>query len=121
MPTDSAMATAAPAAAFGLERLVQVFDAALPAEFCEQMIASFNRMSQYQVPHGRGYKRGLEGSAWTELNISPLADAGFKGFFLKQIDDYLARYNERVGLTIPVPTRPRIEDIRIKRYRANSD
>jgi len=107
--------------AASLERCVQVFDGALTAEFCAQMIDSFDRMDRYHVPHGRGYKRGLEGSAWTELNITPLADTGFKGFFLKQIDDYLARYNERLALPIPIPTRPRIEDIRIKRYRVGAD
>ncbi len=107
--------------ATSLEHCVQVFDGALTPEFCAQMVDSFDRMDQYHVPHGRGYKRGLEGSAWTELNITPLADAGFKGFFLKQIDDYLKRYNEQLALPIPVPTRPRIEDLRIKRYRVGAD
>ena len=78
-------------------------------------------MKHLQVANGRGHKRGLEGSAWTELNITPLADASFKGFFLSQIDEYLARYNQNLGLSIPVPSRPRIEDIRIKRYRPGTD
>lgn len=104
-----------------LERCVQVFDGALTAEFCAQMVESFDRMDQYHVPHGRGYRRGLEGSAWTELNITPLADAGFKGFFLKQIDEYLQRYNEQLALPIAIPARPRIEDLRIKRYRVGAD
>ena len=107
--------------ATSLERCVQVFDGALTPEFCAQMVESFHRMDQYHVPHGRGYKRGLEGSAWTELNITPLADTGFKGFFLKQIDDYLQRYNEQLALPIPIPARPRIEDLRIKRYRVGAD
>lgn len=104
-----------------LERCIQVFDGAMSTDFCAQMVRSFNDMKQFQVPNGRGLKRGLEGSAWTELNISPLADTGFKGFFMKQIDDYLARYNERLGLALPVPNRPRLEDIRIKRYRVGVD
>jgi hypothetical protein len=104
-----------------IERCIQVFDEALPADFCAQMVESFNRTSHLHVPNGRGFKRGFDASAWTELNISPLADAGFKGLFIKQIDEHLARYNERLGLTLPVPNRPRIEDIRIKRYRAGSD
>jgi 2-oxoglutarate-Fe(II)-dependent oxygenase superfamily protein len=107
--------------ALSLERCIQVFDDALTGEFCAQMVQSFNRMNQFHVPNGRGQKRGFDASAWTELNISPLADAGFKGFFLKQIDDHLALYNERLGLTLPVPNRPRIEDIRIKRYRVGAD
>lgn len=104
-----------------LDRCIQVFDGAMTPEFCAQMIDSFDRMKHLQVPNGRGYKRGLDGSAWTELNITPLADPSFKGFFHAQIDEYLARYNQNLGLTIPVPSRPRIEDIRIKRYRPGTD
>jgi len=120
MQTET-VAAAAQHSALSLERCVQVFDDALTPDFCAQMVQSFDRMNQFHVPNGRGYKRGFNASAWTELNISPLADAGFKGFFLKQIDDYLALYNERLGLMLPVPSRPRIEDIRIKRYRAGAD
>jgi len=120
MQTD-ASATAAQRGALSLENCIQVFDQAMPPDFCAQMVESFNRMSAFQVPNGRGHKRGFDASAWTELNISPLADAGFKGFFIKQIDDHLRLYNERLGLTLPVPNRPRIEDIRIKRYRAGTE
>lgn len=117
MPTERPK----PNDALSLERCIQVFDDALPADFCAQMVVSFDRSPHLHVANGRGYRRGFDHSAWTELNITPLADAGFKGFFIKQIDDHLARYNERLGLTIPVPTRPRIEDIRVKRYRAGAD
>jgi len=104
-----------------LSQCVQVFDNALPAEFCAQMIDAFNSMQQMHVPNGRGLVAGLEGSAWTELNISPLADPAFKGFFLAKIDEYLARYNAALPMQLPVPPRPYIEDIRIKRYRAGTD
>ena len=77
-----------------------MFDSALAPDFCAQMVRSFDGMRQYHVPNGRGYKRGFEASAWTELNLSPLADTGFKGFFVQQIDTYLARYNERLGLAL---------------------
>jgi prolyl 4-hydroxylase len=104
-----------------LDQCVQVFDDALTPEFCANMIASFNQMQQLHVPNGRGRIAGLEGSAWTELNITPLADNAFKGFFLTQIDEYLNRYNKNLTLHLPVPSRPYVEDIRIKRYRAGSD
>jgi hypothetical protein len=104
-----------------LDRCVQVFDGAMTPEFCMKMIDSFNSLEHLQIANGRGYKRGLEGSAWTELNITPLADASFKGFFLAQIDEYLARYNQILDLTLPIPNRPRIEDIRVKRYRVGTD
>ena len=119
-PVDAGPADVSPAD-LSLQRCIQVFDGALSAEFCAQMLEAFQRNSRFHVPNGRGLRRGFEHSAWTELNITPLADAGFKGFFLKQVDDYLARYNSNLRLTLPVPVRPRIEDIRIKRYRAGTD
>lgn len=97
------------------------FDGALEPQFCTQLIASFQQMAHLQTRNGRGVRAGLEHSGWTELNVSRLADDGFKGFFLHQIDRYLAFYNERVRLTIPVPSRPDVEDLRIKRYRAGAD
>jgi len=104
-----------------LNQCVQVYDGALTPEFCAQMVDAFNRTTQLHVPNGRGLVAGLEGSAWTELNITPLADTAFKGFFLAQIEEYLARYNGTLALQLPVPSRPYIEDIRIKRYRAGAD
>ncbi|MBO9665178.1 2OG-Fe(II) oxygenase [Dokdonella sp.] len=104
-----------------LSDYVVCFDGALEQEFCAQLIASFQQMAHLHTRNGRGVRPALERSGWTELNVSRLADEGFKGFFLQQIDRYLALYNERVRLTIPVPTRPAIEDLRIKRYRAGAD
>jgi hypothetical protein len=97
------------------------FDGALEPQFCAQLIQSFERTAHLQTTNGRSVRPGLERSGWTELNVSRLADDGFKGFFLHQIDRHLALYNERVRLTIPVPARPDIEDLRIKRYRAGAD
>ena len=104
-----------------LRSYVQWFDAALPPAFCEQMISGFHQMPQFQQANGKGFRAGLEGSAWTELNLAPHADDAFKGFFYAQIDRYLAEYNKRLALSIPVPPRPDLEDLRIKRYRAGSD
>ena len=104
-----------------LNQCVQVYDNALSADFCTRMIDSFNQMQQLHVPNGRGLVAGLEGSAWTELNITPLSDTAFKGFFVTQIEEYLGRYNSTLSLQLPVPSRPFLEDIRIKRYRAGTD
>jgi prolyl 4-hydroxylase len=112
-----------PAAAFpvdGLRSYVQVFDDALPLDFCAQMIASFQQMSEHHVVRKPGWREGLDASAWTELDISALADDAFKGFFYKKVDDYLAVYNQRLGLTIPVPASPQISAMRIKRYVAGT-
>lgn len=107
-------------AASRLDGYVQVFDDALTPEFCAQMIDSFHAFARFQVPNGRGHRAGLEQSAWSELNVTPLSDAAFRGFFVREMDAYLARYNARLGLTIPIPWRPRIDDLCIKRYRAGS-
>jgi prolyl 4-hydroxylase len=109
------------AEALTLEKCIQTFDAALTPEFCAEMIRSFNELSRLHIANGRSHKPGLDGSAWTELDISPLADAGFKGFFYQQIDEYLTRYNRNLGLTLPVPLRPNIEALRIKRYRTGAN
>lgn len=99
---------------------VQVFDESLPIAFCEQMVASFRQMTGRHVVRSKGWRQGLEDSSWTELDITPLADDAFKGFFYGKIDEYLDRYNRRLGLTIPVPTSALLSPLRIKRYVAGS-
>ena len=100
---------------------VQWFDDALPRDFCEKMIDSFHQLDRFQTRNGRGRMAALTESAWTELNVTKLADEGFQGFFRVEIEKYLKIYNERIGLTIPVPLRPRTEDLRIKRYLCGGD
>ena len=69
----------------------------------------------------RGAINALPSSAWTELNVSKLADASFEALFRQQTLQYLDRYNERVRLTLPIPPRNRLENLRIKRYLADQD
>lgn len=111
---------AAPAIA-DLRNYVQYFDGALAPDFCAQMVSAFEQSTHLQVPNGRGHQAGLDNSAWVELNVSRLADPAFLGFFHFQIDKFLAEYNKKVPLTLPIPTRPTIDDLRIKRYRAGSN
>lgn len=99
---------------------VQCFDNALDAGFCQKMIESFNRLSGYHARSGRGVMAQLEDSAWTELNVTKVADASFEQYFREQVYRYLAIYNERAGLTLPVPSRNRLENLRIKRYLATA-
>lgn len=103
-----------------LASYIQTFDAALPPAFCEQLIASFDQTTERHLVRARGWREGLDDSAWTELNISELSDDAFKGFFLKQIEDHLALYNQQLGLTLPVPASTLMSDLRMKRYRANT-
>lgn len=104
-----------------LRRYIRVFDNALPREFCAQMIESFKQMGRFHVRNGKGFKPGLEGSAWTELDITPLSDATFQGIFNECINAHLTLYNEALGLSIPVPRTNHFAELCIKRYEANGD
>jgi hypothetical protein len=103
-----------------LHSYVQWFDDALPRPMCAQMIDSFERMRELQNLNGRGRRAGLEESSWLELNLTPLADKAFLGFFLAEIDKYLARYNAALRLTLAVPARPTTDNLVMKRYRVGS-
>ena len=104
-----------------LRHFVRWYDDALPRELCEGLITGFEQMRDAHVVNGRGVRSGLERSGWTELNLSRFADPAMKGFFMTQVEDYLARYNGEIGLTLPIPLSSRSADLVIKRYRAGSD
>lgn len=110
-----------PAPATTLERFVQVYDQALPRSLCERMIESFGALQRFQRPNGEGQRTGLEESRWTELDIGPLSDAGFRTMLLENMHAHLARYVEAVGLTIPVPPTDHTSELIIKRYRPGGD
>jgi hypothetical protein len=101
-----------------LARYVQCFDAALSGAFCAQLIDSFERLARFHARNGRGVLHRLDQSAWTELNVSKVADAEMLQFFRGQVAHYLERYNANLPLTLPIPPRDRLEDLRIKRYTA---
>jgi prolyl 4-hydroxylase len=107
-----------PPSTFGdLQHFVRVYDADIEPPFCRQMLASFDTLKRFQRENGRGVRAGLEDSAWTELNVTRMADAAFLGFFRSRIDRALARYNQDVRLAIPVPNSPQHADLVLKRYR----
>jgi hypothetical protein len=66
-------------------------------------------------------EKGLDRSGWTELEVSSRADPVFQGFFMAQIEKYLAIYNQRLRLTLPILDYHYQQELRIKRYRAGSD
>jgi prolyl 4-hydroxylase len=103
-----------------LRSYVRYYDNALEPAFCAQMVNAFHQSAHLQAPHGRGHQAGLDDSGWTELNLTPLADTAFLGFFHAQIDKYLADYNRTLPLTIPVPTSVKLDELRIKLYRAGA-
>lgn len=99
-----------------LRHYVRWYDDSLPLSFCEKMIAAFKQATARHVKRERGWRAGLDASAWTELDITPLADAALRDFFSRRIDESLARYNDDVGLAIPIPKSTLLAPLRIKRY-----
>lgn len=119
------MTSAAPAptglpAVRDLAHYVQCFDHALEGDLCRRMVESFDRLQQFHARNAREPGSGVEQSGWTELNVTKVADASVDGFFRQQVVRYLGLYNERVRLTLPVPPRTRLENLRIKRYSAEA-
>jgi len=104
-----------------LRHYIRTYEGDLEPAFCRRMIDSFNSLSRYHQPNGRGYRGGLEGSAWTELNVTGLSDESFLGFFRARIDLALNRYNRDVGLDIEVPNSPKTADLILKRYRPGTE
>ena len=100
-----------------LRRYIRTYDHDLDAPLCQRMIASFAGLERFHMRNGRGVRRGLDESAWTELNVSRLSDAAFLGMFRKFIDRALDRYNREVELAIPIPNTPLTSDLILKRYR----
>lgn len=100
-----------------LPHYVRVYDNHLEPDLCRRMLASFEALARFQVVNGRGVRRGLEDSAWTELNVSRLADQAFITDFRLRIDTAFDRYNRDIGLTIPLPRAPNHSDLTLKKYR----
>jgi hypothetical protein len=100
-----------------LRRYIRTYDQDLDPQLCRQMIGSFAGLERFQLRNGRGVRRGLEDSAWTELNVSRLSDAAFQGMFRRQIDRALERYNRDIELAIPIPNSPVFANLTLKRYR----
>lgn len=104
-----------------LSRFVQVFDDALPAAICAQLVKGFEAARGQQVANGRSRRDWLSGSAWTELDIGPMCDAGFRQSLMDGAMHFLARYNAILGLTIPVPPTTKTSEWILKRYRSGGD
>lgn len=100
-----------------LAHYLRIYDQDLEPAMCRRMIDSFNTLSRFHQPNGRERHAALDASAWTELNVTRMSDAGFLGFFRRRIDQALERYNRDVNLPIPVPNSPKTADLIIKRYR----
>jgi hypothetical protein len=104
-----------------LSHYIRVYDHNLAGEMCTRMVDSFAGLARFQRANGRGMRTGLEESAWTELNVTALSDSHFQGMFRQIIDQALARYNQDIGLPIPIPNTPLVSELVMKRYRPGRD
>lgn len=102
-----------------LKDFIAVYDDVLERELCERMIAGFHASAKYHMRNGAGVREGLEDSSWTELNVTALADPGFKRLFESVVLDYFRRYNAQIGLTLPISPLKKLSDLMMKRYRAD--
>lgn len=99
---------------------VRWYDGALPLTFCDRLVDAFRQSSAMHIEREREWRPGLDASAWTELDLTPLADAAFKDFFRAHIAEYLARYNSDLGLRIAIPASPLMAELRLKRYQPHA-
>ncbi|MEO8000299.1 MAG: 2OG-Fe(II) oxygenase [Arenimonas sp.] len=104
-----------------LSRYIQVFDDAFSPALCRQMIDSFHNLQRFQRPNGRGIRPGHDESAWTELNLDPLSDAGFRTMILENMHRHCALYNEALKQAIAIPLTDKISELVIKRYQPTGD
>lgn len=100
-----------------LRHYVRWYDGALDAGFCARLVDAFQNAGAAQVQRARGWRAGLEDSAWTELDLTAHADAALHAYFEQRVDAYLKRYNRDVGLSLAVPDRVALSELRLKRYR----
>lgn len=104
-----------------LSDYIRTFDDALPAEFCEQLVAEFHRHEAHHARNGAGIRPGLEESAWNELDFGASTDVRMRALFLDQIQAYHQKYNQELGLSLPVSPVRRLDQLILKRYRAGAD
>lgn len=103
-----------------LERCVQVFDGAFDAGFCRQMIHSYHQLARFHKANGKGVRAGHNHSGWTELDVTPLTDEGFRGLILQNMHQHLARYNQALAQPIDVPGTQKTSELVIKHYNRES-
>jgi len=103
-----------------LRHFIRIYDDDLDVAACSGLLQQFASMRRYQQPNGRDIRAGLEQSAWTELNLTRVAEPQQLVAFRARIDRAFARYNADVGLTIPLPLTPHTSPLVLKRYQPDS-
>jgi prolyl 4-hydroxylase len=95
---------------------IQVLDDMLDARACASMIQSFHALSRFHRDNGAGIRAGLEQSRWTELDIGPLCDDGFREQMLAVAHRGWRRYVDALKLTLELPFTTKTSEWILKRY-----
>ena len=103
-----------------LSNYVRIYDESLDTRLCSRLAAAFDGMLELQTRNGKGVRRGLEDSAWTEIDASRVMDASFRRFFFDAVRAALDRYNAEVELPTPLPNSGLLAPLILKRYRASA-
>lgn len=100
-----------------LSEFIKVYDNALPVEACRALREAFDSMAAMQQSNGAGIRPALEGSSWTELDLTRHGDIGVKALFLEQVQKYREIYSSELALGLPVSPVRRLAELIVKRYR----
>jgi len=103
-----------------LADFVVSYDDAIPRSLCQEIVRTFEGSAAEQHANGAGVRDGLEHSAWTEINVTRMADPAFQQFFEGMVLEYFSRYNALLKLSCPISPVNKLNDLMMKRYRASS-
>jgi hypothetical protein len=101
-----------------LKDYVVTWDDTLAPGFCESVIRTYHDLQHQQQRNGRNVRPGLEDSAWTELNVTQVADDAFKGYMEGEVLQRFEMYKQRLGLSLPISPVRKLSPLIMKRYAA---
>jgi len=104
-----------------LKDYVVTWDDTLVPGFCDSVIRTYQALQDRQQRNGRDVRPGLEDSAWTELNVTDVADDAFKGYIEGEVLRRFELYKQRLGLTLPISPVRKLSPLIMKRYSAAAD
>ena len=101
-----------------LSQLIRVYDDALPAALCDDVVARFDQETPHHTGPGgvpEGTRHSDQESRWTELNIERLDSwRDLRPQLVEATQQYALQYANDCDAAIP--GRAHLEDYRIKRY-----
>ena len=99
-----------------LTNYVKCYDNALPDNVCKKMIQLFEDMPNLQITNGANARKGLEESAWTELDINKLSDRSFQEYISELIIRFKKNYETDCGISPSLPQPSGLAQLILKRY-----